>query len=95
MKGKIPNEEQGGAIVWCAPENSDASRVLAQHAFVKKQKGRWYEEKYEGNESLCGRIGLVNESEKYITVEEIDNEKFDKTKACKQCTSIARKRHYI
>jgi len=85
----------GSSVVWNAPENSDASRVLAQHAFVTKQRGKWYEEKYEGNESLCGRIGIANESEKYITVDEIDKERFDETKACKQCVRIARQRHYL
>lgn len=85
----------GSACVWNAPENSDASRVLALHAFIPKQRGKWYEDKYEGNKSLCGRIGIANESERFITISEIDNEKFDETKACKQCVRIARQRHYL
>lgn len=86
---------KGSAVVWNAPENFDASRVLALHAFVSKQRGKWYEEKYEGNESLCGKIGIANESEKYIPLNEIDEEDFDETKACKRCVSIARQRHYL
>lgn len=44
MNEKVSNEVEtialnkaaviGSAVVWNAPENSDASRVLSQHAFV-------------------------------------------------------------
>jgi hypothetical protein len=85
----------GSAVVWNAPDSYDGERTLSQHAFVSKQRGKFYEEKYEGNESLCGKIGIANEHEKYIPVGEIDEENFDETKACKRCVTIARQRHYL
>lgn len=82
-------------IVWNAPESCDGERTLLQHAFVSKQRGKWHEDKYDGNQSLCGKIGIANESEKYIPLNEIEKEDFDKTKACKRCVAIARHNCYF
>lgn len=81
-------------VVWYTPENYDASKTLSQHAFMPKQCGKWYEDKYEGNISLCRKIGIANENEKYIKIDEIDSENFNEIKACKRCTNIAKKINY-
>ena len=85
----------GSAVLWSSPTSSDGERTLAQHAFVSKLRGKWWEDKYEGNVALCSKMGIADENERYIPLTEIEAENFDETKACKRCTLIARQRHYL
>ena len=78
-------------IVWNSPENNSATKVLAQHAFISTKINFMDIEEYEGNKSLCGKIGIANETERLIPIPEIVKEQFDKDKACKRCISIASK----
>lgn len=82
-------------VVWNAPENRYGEKTLSQHAFVSAIRGRYYEEKYEGNRSLCGKIGIGNENEQYLRLDEIESEHFDSIKACKRCAAIAQKRNIL
>lgn len=78
-------------IKWNQPDSYDGLRTLSQHAFIKKTRTDCLGNKYEGNISLCGRIGLGNgdDCKKYISFEEIESEPF-KEGACKKCIRISK-----
>jgi len=82
------------AVIWDTLENFDASSVLSQHAFVSAKRGKYYEDKYNGNKSLCGNIG-AHDGDKYIALKDFDGEKLNEEKACKTCLKIYRKRHCL
>jgi len=75
-------------IVWSTADNSTGTKTLAQHAYKAKMRGKYYGEPYEGNVTLCGQFGIMNEDEKFMKVSEIDSEHHNKQKACKTCTKI-------
>jgi len=76
-------------VIWNTPVNHDDSGSLKQHAFISAERGRFYEEKYEGNRALCScRLGIINEDERFIKLSEIEPEEFDESKACKKCAKI-------
>lgn len=82
------------AVVWDRLENFDTSNILAQHAFVSIKRGKYYEDKYDGNKSLCGKIG-AHDGDKYINLKDFDGEELNEEKACKTCLKIYRKRHCL
>tara|TARA_A100000172_G_C3044260_1_gene111851 strand:+ start:25892 stop:26197 length:306 start_codon:yes stop_codon:yes gene_type:complete len=78
------------AVVWDTLENFDASTTLAQHAFVSVQRGKYYEDKYDGNKSLCGKIG-AHDGDKFIALKDFNPEVLNEEKACKTCLKIYKK----
>ena len=82
------------AVVWDTLENFDASTILSQHAFVSVERGAFYEDKYDGNKSLCGKVG-AHDGYKYIALKDFDSEELNEEKACKTCLKIYRKRHCL
>jgi len=81
-------------VVWNTIENFDASTILSQHAFVSAKRGAYYDDKYDGNKSLCGKIG-AHDGDKYIALKYFDAEELNEEKACKTCLKIYRKRHCL
>ena len=47
--------------IWSTLDNFSGERTLAQHAFISAKRGKWYEDEYDGNKSLCGKIGAHDE----------------------------------
>lgn len=82
------------AVVWDTLGNFDASTILSQHAFVSVKRGRYYEDKYDGNKSLCGKIG-AHDGDKFIALKDFKPEVLNEEKACKTCLKIYKKRHCI
>lgn len=82
------------AVVWDTLENFDASTILSQHAFVSAKRGKYYEDKYDGNKSLCGKIG-AHDGDKFIELKDIKPEVLNELKACKTCLKIYKKRHCL
>jgi len=83
-----------GAVVWDSLESFGTNKILAQHAFVSAKRGKYYEDKYDGNKSLCGKIGAHN-GDKYIELKDFDGMELNEEKACKTCLKIYRKRHCL
>lgn len=82
------------AVVWDRLDNFNGEYTLAQHAFVSVKRGKWYEDKYDGNKSLCGKIG-AHDGDKYIALKDFDGEELNEEKACKTCLKIYKKRHCL
>ena len=76
-------------LIWNTPLSQDGERKLRQHAFIQKQRGKWYQEKYEGNVSLCRNVSIVDESERFIKVSEIELEPFNIEICCKKCAAMS------
>ena len=82
------------AVVWSTLENFDASTILAQHAFVSAKRGSHYEDNYDGNKSLCGKIG-AHDGDRFIELKYLKPEALNEEKACKTCLKIYNKRHCL
>lgn len=81
-------------VVWSTLDNFNGEYTLSQHAFISAKRGNWYEDKYDGNKSLCGKIG-AHDGDKYIALEDFDTEELNEEKACKTCLKIYRKRYCL
>jgi len=79
--------EESKNVVWETLENFNATNLLAQHAFISSKRGAYYEDKYDGNKSLCGKIG-AHDGYKFISLEDFDGEELNEEKACKTCLKI-------
>lgn len=48
-------------IVWHTPDSMDGERTFKQHGFISAPRGKFYEEKYQGNKAMCNRGGVIDE----------------------------------
>lgn len=77
-------------IVWSTLDNSTGEKSLKQHAFKPHVwKNQFYEE-YEGNKSLCSKIGASDDGETYMKIDQIDNEPISPN-VCKKCLAISKR----
>lgn len=74
----------GSKIVWATLANHDDTKVLKQHAFKSTKRGDIIIGKYDGNISLCGKIG-AHDGLRFLPIEKIENENLSESKACKKC----------
>jgi len=80
-------------IKWSYIESFVTDKISAQHAFVKCRRGAYYEDKYEGNKTLCGQLG-AHDGDKFVSLNEIKDTLLDEIKACKTCLKIYKKKEY-
>lgn len=73
-----------------SPDSRDGERSLKQHCFISKQIQPIFSKNYMGNESLCKKYGLVNDTDnKYLGLDEIKTENLDQNNICKNCLKKA------
>ena len=71
--------------VWNTADSTDGERSLRQHFFIPFKRGKFWEDEYIGNTAICSRrIGLADENERYVTIDNIDPEE-QKSNCCKKC----------
>ncbi len=75
-------------IVWHAAENMNATKVLKQHAYKEAVCGKYWQEMYSGNVSLCGNGSICEDENKAVHISEIAAENLNEQKACKKCLRI-------
>jgi len=79
---QTPNPPAGK---WSTVDSFDGERTLKQHFYIPAMRGKPWETSYEGNRTLCKlRGGIVDENEKFVSIEDIDSEMISKN-ACKRC----------
>ena len=86
---KAINKEE---VVWSQSDNYNATRIVF-HCYYPNLRyteiGRWTGEKKVGNSALCNkRMGMQNENEDYVPIEEIESTKLDRDKVCKTCLKM-------
>lgn len=74
-------------IKFATLENESGIKALKQHAYIEAQRGAWYSEKYQGNKQLCGKGG-VHDGDKFVSIEEINDEGIYEKGICKKCLKI-------
>lgn len=73
-------------VKWLSVSNANDTATLKQHAYIHHVcKVRYTDEKYNGNLSLCKRSSVINEDELRISIEGLENETPNESKACKIC----------
>lgn len=83
--------EKNQEIVFLTLDSFDGDRSIKQHAFKSKiYKTKWFEEEYEGNISLCGKIKAAMDEDKYSSIEELkdEQEELNENRCCKKCLEI-------
>lgn len=81
-------------IKWFAPENTDATATLKQHAFKSVHwVGRYmnHDEGYLANVMLCNGGHVGEDHDHRDRWEDLDAEPFNKDHACKNCIKAYRK----
>lgn len=82
------------AVVWVSIDDINGEHTISQHAFISAKRGKWYEDKYDGNKSLCGKIG-AHDGDKFIALKDLNSEELNEEKACKTCLKIYKKKHFL
>lgn len=76
-------------IVWATLDSSDGERSLKQHAYKEYPRGKWYEEQYSGNKTLCGKGG-AHDGDKFVNIDDIESEEM-KSDCCQNCLKLSEK----
>ena len=75
-------------VIWSTMDNQHGEVSLKQHAYMSVQRKRpWSGELYEGNKTLCSKLGASYDGEIYTTIDRIDSEAISEN-ACKKCLKI-------
>lgn len=77
--------------IWMTLDNFDGTDTFKQHAFISATRGKWYEEEYEGNRSLCGKFGISEDGESYVNLKTVVSEPI-RENCCKTCWKIYQKK---
>ncbi|WP_185246655.1 hypothetical protein [Chryseobacterium bernardetii] len=81
--------ETSKKIVFATVDSMDGERTLKQHGYIEYERGAWYEKKYSGNKSLCGKGG-VSDGDRFFNINDIHEEEI-KDNCCKKCLKIYNK----
>lgn len=80
------------AVKFTTLENENGTHCLKQHGYIKAERGAWYSEKYQGNKQLCGKGG-VHDGDKFVSIDEINDEEIYEKGVCKKCLKIYNKKY--
>jgi len=83
LEGKTKDDSEISKVKWVTVESINGSGVMKQHAYAHAERGQPWEDKYDGNKSLCGHIG-VHDGEKFVEMSELESESINE-KCCQKC----------
>jgi hypothetical protein len=68
------------------PDSKNGQTSLKQHVFIAKKIQPIFSKSYMGNQSLCTKYGLVDDTDnKHLELKEIQGEDFDEKNICLSC----------
>jgi hypothetical protein len=88
----MKNDSPGGKtpVKWITADSYDGERTLKQHAVKPYTRKRAYTlEEYPGNKALCSKHGVMNESEEFISFDEVEGEPKSEN-CCKSCEKLTK-----
>ncbi len=74
---------------WVSADNETATRS-SLHCYQSAMRGSSWN-RHEGNRSLCGKGGLSDDGEIFLSIGQIKEEPLNEEGACKTCLKIYRK----